>query len=399
MARKSTKIERPKSSEDALELLRKTYGKNSFAKGSEIDTRVDFIETSFFQLNMALSGGIPRGRIGVVWGAKSSGKTVLSLDTIANAQKTCRICGLKLDKCQCKNQIPMKCVFFDMERTFSPSFAELWGVNTEDLIVFEPEYSEQMLDSVSLLVSSKDIDLVVIDSIAQTIAKLDMESSCEDNTVALDTKLLGKGLKKWNATYHNIKTSSKDAKTSILLLNQARANLAPYGGKVKMFGGYNLGHTNTFVVKLAKIEDFMYSDFLTMGQKTKFLIEKNKQGVARRAGEFDLYFVNDPTGKYKAGTTDTVNQILTYAANWGLVSVARKVYSFLGNEIHEKDLPSFFAAKPEELERIKQRVLEQEELFRQGILIPKEGMVMEEDDLDKDVAPINDLEFLSDDDM
>ncbi|MEL6311335.1 MAG: recombinase RecA, partial [Pseudomonadota bacterium] len=187
----------------AMKQIEKQYGKGAIMKlGEAPKVRIEAISTGSLMLDHGLGiGGVPRGRIVEIYGPESSGKTTLATHIIAEAQK-----------------VGGTCAFIDAEHAFDSSYAEKLGVDTDDLLVSQPDTGEQALEICDVLVRSGALDVVVIDSVAALVPKSEIEGDMGDSHVGLQARLMSQALRKLTGTINR-------TKTVLIFINQIREKI------------------------------------------------------------------------------------------------------------------------------------------------------------------------------
>ena len=206
-----------KALEVAFAQIDKQFGKGSvMLLGQKSSDGIKTISTGSIMIDKALGvGGLPRGRIIEVYGPESSGKTTLTLHAIAQAQKAGGICA-----------------FIDAEHAMDPIYAGNIGVNVKELVISQPDYGEQALDIAEMLIRSGAIDLLVIDSVAALVPKVEIEGDMGDIQVGLQARLMSKALRKLTPIVHK-------SRTTLIFINQIRHKIGglPFASKETTTGG------------------------------------------------------------------------------------------------------------------------------------------------------------------
>lgn len=190
--------------------------------------KIERIPSGSLALDQALGGGWPRSRVVEIFGMESSGKTLLSLHTIAQAQK-----------------LGGRCAFFDVEYAFDPVHASNHGVDVDELLLARPEYGEQALEAVIKLCESNEFDVIVVDSVPSLIPKAMVESGLEDQHYALLAKLMSSTMQKITPVVGN-------SKTLLIFINQLRKSMNPYGNPFVKPGGMALDFYSSIIVQAKK---------------------------------------------------------------------------------------------------------------------------------------------------
>lgn len=314
--------------------VNKQYGCEAILPASQaMGLVVDRLPSSIFDLDVKIGGGFPRGRISVIKGDFSTGKSAICLKTAATSQQICRLCGDRFEytdllgevhkrKCTCGSNVPMNVVWMDSENNFDPSWAKKWGMNIDQSLIIQTEYAEQGIDVADKCIRSGKCDLLVVDSVAALTPGVEVEESSEKWQVGVLARLMGKACRKWTSgmNSHGLKTLTK---TTILVVNQLRTGIGGFHAYETSPGGRALNFFESLELRLKResyIEDSVSGR--PKGIRVSYVPKKNKTAPINGGGEFALYFVCDP-GRYSTGDTDTDLQALRLSVYWDLEYVKK----------------------------------------------------------------------------
>ncbi len=319
-----------KALDGVLSQIEKQYGKGSIMKlGTQAgDTTIEALPTGCLSLDLAVGvGGLPRGRIVEIYGPESSGKTTVALHVIAETQKNGGICA-----------------FIDAEHALDPVYAKALGVNLDELYVSQPDNGEQALDITASLVSSKAVDLIVVDSVAALTPRAEIEGDMGDSHVGLQARLMSQALRKLTAI-------TNKSKTCIIFINQLREKVGiMFGNPEVTAGGKALKFYASVRIDVRKA-DALKDGGEAYGNHTKAKIVKNKVAPPFKVAEFDIIY-----GKGISNGSCLIDLGLGY----GLVQKSGSWFSYNGEKIAQgrEKAVDYFENNVEVAEELKNKILE-----------------------------------------
>ncbi|WP_420316606.1 recombinase RecA [Ekhidna sp.] len=322
--------EKQKALQITIDKLEKTYGKGTVMKLSDEKVMdVPTISTGSLSLDIALGvGGIPRGRIIEVYGPESSGKTTLAMHCIAEAQKAGGIAAI-----------------IDAEHAFDKSYAEKLGIDTENLLISQPDNGEQALEIAEHLIRSGALDIIVIDSVAALVPRGELEGEMGDSKMGLQARLMSQALRKLTGTIN--KTGC-----SCIFINQLREKIGVmFGNPETTTGGNALKFYASVRLDIRRIGQIKESADNVMGNRTRVKVVKNKVAPPFKMVEFDIMYGR---GISKSG------EIVDIGVELDVVQKSGSWFSYDGNKLGQgRDaVKALIEDNPELMDELEKKIKE-----------------------------------------
>lgn len=300
--------------------INKKYGEGTITRASEaVSMKLVRIPTGSLTLDCEIGGGYPRGRLTVIAGPESSGKSFLAYKAIAEAQRM---------------YPDQECWWIDQEGCFENEWASNFGIDLDRLNVVRPATAEQALDITTVLLDRDDIPMVVYDSIAASAPSAEVEGSIEDFTMGLMARQNNKFFRKAQSAFNRGSLTEQNLKPALLMINQLRDTMDKYKPET-MPGGRGQNFTASIIIWIRVGDRFIEKKpdgtERYVGHQIKFKTEKNKTFSPKRTGVFDIY-VEESNNGFKAGQIDRLKEIITYAVRWDIIKKSGAWFTILDNE-------------------------------------------------------------------
>ena len=326
--KREKQMTREEALENALKQIEKTHGKGAIMRLGEAkaNMNIEVISTGILPLDIALGvGGIPRGRIIEVYGPESSGKTTVTLHMIAEAQKAGGLAA-----------------FIDAEHALDPEYARKLGVNTEELLISQPDTGEQALEIVDALVRSSAIDIIVVDSVAALVPKSEIDGDMGASVVGLQARLMSQAMRKLTGIISKTRTVA-------VFINQLREKIGvTYGNPETTTGGRALKFYASVRIDVRRA-DSIKQGTESLGNRTRAKIVKNKVAPPFKTAEFDIM--------YGEGVS-RLGSIIDMAVDLDIVDKSGAWYSYEGTRLGQgkENAKVTLEEKPEIIAEIEEKI-------------------------------------------
>ncbi len=324
----SASSDKKKALETAIAKIEKDYGKGTIMRlGDDISINVEALSTGSLSLDLALGiGGLPKGRIIEIYGPEASGKTTLALHAVASAQKE-----------------GGEAAYIDVEHALEPAYAQALGVDINSLLISQPDTGEQALDIAESLVRSGAVDIVVIDSVAALIPRVELEGEVGDTVVGALARLMSQAMRRLAGAI------SKNNCT-VIFINQLRQKIGVmYGNPETTPGGLALKYYSSVRIDVRRIETLKVNGEM-VGNRTRAKVVKNKVAPPFREAEFDIM--------YGEGISK-IGEILDLGVKLEIIDKAGAWFTIDGQRIQGRDgCKEYLNTHPEVADKVEQEVRE-----------------------------------------
>jgi len=342
--------DRDKALDTALAQIDRQFGKGSVMRlGDDVRAPIEVIPTGSIALDVALGiGGLPRGRVVEVYGPESSGKTTVALHAVASAQRAGGIAA-----------------FIDAEHALDPDYARQLGVDTDALLVSQPDTGEQALEIADMLVRSGALDILVIDSVAALVPRAEIEGEMGDSHVGLQARLMSQALRKMTGALSG-------AGTTMIFINQLREKIGVmFGSPETTTGGRALKFYSSVRLDVRRIETLKDGTEM-VGNRTRIKVVKNKMAPPFKQAEFDIMYGQ---GISREGG------LIDIGVEAGLVRKAGAWYTYEGDQLGQgkENARAFLRDNPDLADELEKKILEK---YGVGATVDEPAAVLPPTDID-----------------
>ncbi len=337
MSESSEQSGRRSALDAAIASIEKQFGRGAIMTmgGENALGSVEIIPTGILAVDIALGGGIPRGRIMEIYGPESSGKTTLSSYIVGQVQKRGGLAA-----------------YIDAEHAFDPDYAKTLGIQLEDLLVSQPDTGEQALEIVETLVRSNAVDVIVIDSVAALVPRAEIEGEMGDAMVGVQARLMSQALRKLTGAISK-------SKTTVIFINQIRMKIGVmFGNPETTTGGNALKFYSSVRIEIRKKETIKEGD-VAVGVTTGIKIVKNKIAAPFRTATFDLIYGEGISKEGDLLDTGVTNEVVRKSGAWYYWGEVKLGQGKEGAREYLKANPDIYAKIDREL-RIKVGLIKEE---------------------------------------
>ncbi|HUD05823.1 MAG TPA: recombinase RecA [Candidatus Saccharimonadales bacterium] len=315
----------------ALETIEKQFGKGSIMKlGDAHSTHVEVIPTGSIALDIALGGGLPKGRVVEIYGPESSGKTTIALHVVAEAQKRGGTAA-----------------FIDAEHALDPDYAKRIGVDVDNLLLSQPDSGEQALEITETLVRSNAVDIVVIDSVAALVPRAEIEGDMGDSLPGLQARLMSQALRKLTSVISK-------SKTTVIFINQIRMKIGiMFGNPETTSGGNALKFYSSVRMDIRRISQIKQAE-VVIGNRTRVKVVKNKIAPPFKEAEFDFM--------YNEGISRS-GEVLDMAASRDIIEKSGAWFAYKGEKIGQgrESAKQYLKENPKVMNELEKLIREDED--------------------------------------
>ena len=351
--------DREKALEAALAQIEKAHGKGSVMRlGQETRVPIEVIPTGSIALDVALGiGGLPRGRVVEIYGPESSGKTTVALHVIANAQRAGGICA-----------------FIDAEHALDPDYGQKLGVDTDALLVSQPDNGEQALEIADMLVRSGALALIVIDSVAALTPRAEIEGEMGDSHVGLQARLMSQALRKMTGALSNTNTTA-------IFINQLREKIGVmFGSPETTTGGRALKFYSSVRLDVRRIETLKDGTEM-VGNRTRVKVAKNKVAPPFKQAEFDILYGQ---GISREGS------LIDMGVEKGIIRKAGAWFTYEGDQLGQgkENARNYLKKNPGTADEIEKRILLQLGIGAEAKAAQEQAATAERELLEGGIDPV-----------